>query len=49
MICAGVPTAKTAYVLAGEYGVEHDLVASTVSLTTLLSVATLLGWLYMLQ
>jgi malonate transporter len=49
VICAGVPTAKTAYVLAGEYGVEHDLVASTVSLTTLLSAATLLGWLYVLQ
>jgi predicted permease len=49
VVCAGVPTAKTAYVLAGEYDVEHDLVAATVSITTLLSVATLLGWLYMLQ
>ena len=49
VVCAGVPTAKTAYVLAGEYGVEHDLVAATVSMTTLLSVATLLGWLYVLQ
>jgi malonate transporter and related proteins len=49
VICAGVPTAKTAYVLAGEYGVEHDLVASTVSVTTLLSVVTLLAWLYVLQ
>jgi predicted permease len=49
VICAGVPTAKTAYVLAGEYGVEHDLVAATVSITTLLSVLTLLTWLYVLQ
>jgi malonate transporter len=49
VICAGVPTAKTAYVLAGEYGVEHDLVAATVSMTTLLSVVTLLAWLYVLQ
>jgi malonate transporter len=49
VVCAGVPTAKTAYVLAGEYGVEHDLVADTVSMTTLLSVATLLAWLYVLQ
>ena len=49
VICAAVPTAKTAYVLAGEYGVEHDLVAATVSMTTLLSMATLLGWLYVLQ
>ena len=49
VVCAGVPTAKTAYVLAGEYAVEHDLVAATVSMTTLLSVATLLGWIYVLQ
>lgn len=49
VICAGVPTAKTAYVLAGEYGVEHDLVAATVSVTTLLSAVTLLAWLYVLQ
>lgn len=48
VVCAGVPTAKTAYVLAGEFGVEHDLVAATVSLTTLLSVGTLLGWLCLL-
>ena len=49
VICAGVPTAKTAYVLAGGYGVEHDLVAFTLSVTTLLSVVTLLAWLYVLQ
>lgn len=49
VICAGVPTAKTAYVLAGEYGVEHELVAATVSMSTLFSAATLLGWLYALQ
>lgn len=49
VICAGVPTAKTAYVLAGEFNVEHDLVAATVSLTTLLSVITLLSWLYVLR
>lgn len=49
VICAGVPTAKTAYVLAGEFNVEHDLVAATVSVTTLLSAASLLAWLYVLQ
>jgi malonate transporter and related proteins len=49
VICAGVPTAKTAYVLAGEFNVEHDLVAATVSVTTLLSVVSLLAWLYALQ
>jgi malonate transporter len=49
VICAAVPTAKTVYILAGEYKVEEALVAATVSITTLLSVATLLGWLYALS
>jgi hypothetical protein len=49
VICAAVPTAKTVYILAGAYKVEEQLVASTVSITTLLSVATLLGWLYALS
>jgi predicted permease len=48
VVCAAVPTAKTVYILAGEYKVEEPLVAATVSITTLLSVATLLGWLYAL-
>ncbi len=48
VICAAVPTAKTVYILAGEYQVEEPLVAATVSITTLLSVATLMGWLYAL-
>src|SRR5262249_32297200 len=47
-VCAAVPTAKTVYILAGAYKVEEPLVAATVSITTLLSVATLLGWLYAL-
>lgn len=46
VICAAVPTAKTVYILAGEYKLEEPLVAATVSITTLLSVVTLLGWLY---
>jgi len=49
VICAAVPTAKTVYILAGEYKVEEPLVASTVSMTTLFSVVTLLGWLYALS
>jgi malonate transporter len=49
VICAAVPTAKTTYILAGEYKVEEPLVAATVSITTVLSVATLLGWLYALS
>jgi malonate transporter len=47
-IAAVVCAAKTVYILAGEYKVEEPLVAATVSITTLLSVATLLGWLYAL-
>ena len=49
VICAAVPTAKTAYILAGEYHCEEIMVASTVSLTTLLSVITLVIWLYWLS
>jgi len=49
VVCAAVPTAKTVYVLAHEYKVEEPLVAATVSTTTMLSVATLLGWLYLLS
>jgi len=46
VICAAVPTAKTVYILAGEYHCEEMMVASTVSMTTLLSVITLAIWLY---
>jgi malonate transporter and related proteins len=49
VVCAAVPTAKTVYILAGEYKVEEPLVAATVSMTTLLSVVTLLGWLYVVS
>jgi malonate transporter len=49
VICAAVPTAKTVYILAGEYKVEEPLVAATVSITTLVSVVTLMGWLYALS
>jgi malonate transporter and related proteins len=49
VICAAVPTAKTAYILAGEYRCEEMLVASTVSLTTLASIVSLVVWLYALS
>ncbi|QQO34883.1 AEC family transporter [Bradyrhizobium diazoefficiens] len=49
VICAAVPTAKTVYVLAHEHKVEERLVAATVSITTMLSVATLLVALYLLS
>jgi malonate transporter and related proteins len=46
VICAAVPTAKTVYILAGEYRCEETLVASTVSMTTLASILSLVVWLY---
>jgi predicted permease len=46
VICAAVPTAKTAYILAGEYRCEEPMVASTISLTTLASIVSLVLWLY---
>jgi malonate transporter len=49
VVCAAVPTAKTMYVLAHEHKIEEPLVAATISITTMLSVATLLGWLYLLS
>lgn len=49
VVCAAVPTAKTAYILAGEYKAAETTVASTISISTLASVATLLGWLYLLS
>ena len=48
VICAAVPTAKTVYILAGEYRYEESLVAATVSMTTLCSIATLIAWMYVL-
>jgi malonate transporter and related proteins len=49
VICAAVPTAKTVYILAGEYHCEEMMVGSTVSLTTLASVVSLVVWLYALS
>jgi predicted permease len=48
VICAAVPTAKSAYVLASEYDVEKSLAGAAISMTTLFSIATLLAWLYWL-
>jgi malonate transporter and related proteins len=48
VICAAVPTAKTVYILAGEYHCEEPLVAATVSITTLCSIGTLIVWMYAL-
>jgi malonate transporter and related proteins len=48
VVCAAVPTAKSAYVLAVEYDIEKNVVGAVISMTTLLSIVTLLGWLYLL-
>lgn len=46
VVCAAVPTAKSAYVLAVEYDVEKAVVSGVISMTTLFSVVTLLAWLH---
>jgi malonate transporter and related proteins len=48
VVCAAVPTAKTAYILSKETHCEEPLVASTISLTTLLSTVSLVFWLSVL-
>jgi malonate transporter and related proteins len=48
VVCAAVPTAKTVYILSGKYRCEEATVAATISLTTLLSVGTLVAWIYLL-
>ncbi|MFM0667814.1 AEC family transporter [Paraburkholderia sediminicola] len=48
VVCAAVPTAKSAYVLAVQYDVEKTVVGAVISMTTLFSVFTLLAWLYVL-
>jgi malonate transporter and related proteins len=48
VVCAAVPTAKTVYILSGEYHCEESTVAATVSLTTLCSIGTLMVWIYVL-
>ena len=48
VVRAAVPTAKTVYVLSGEYHCEESTVAATISLTTLCSIGTLIVWIYLL-
>ncbi|MGA8596103.1 MAG: AEC family transporter [Bryobacteraceae bacterium] len=49
VVCAAVPTAKTVYILAGEYHCEEMMVASTISMTTLVSIISLVIWMYALS
>ena len=48
VVCAAVPTAKTVYILSGEYHCEEPTVAATISVTTLCSIGTLIVWIYVL-
>jgi malonate transporter and related proteins len=48
VVCAAVPTAKTVFILSSEHKCEEPLVASTISLTTLLSTISLVAWLSVL-
>ena len=48
-ISAAVPTAKNAYVIAGKYNQSADMVSSVITLTTLLSIGTLMVWLFILS
>ncbi len=49
VICAAVPTAKSAYILAAEYDVEKPMVSAVISMSTLVSIVTLIAWLYVVQ
>ena len=49
VVCAAVPTAKTVYILSGEYRCEESTVAATISLTTLGSIGTLIVWIFVLS
>jgi malonate transporter len=49
VVCAAVPTAKSAYILAVEYDVEKAMVGAAISMSTLFSIVTMIGWLYLVQ
>jgi predicted permease len=49
VVCAAVPTAKSAYILAVEYDVEKVMVGAVISMSTLFSIVTLLVWLYLIH
>lgn len=49
VVCAAVPTGKTAYILAVEYNVEKAMVGAVISMSTLFSIVTMIGWLYVVQ
>ncbi|MES2215347.1 MAG: AEC family transporter [Pseudomonadota bacterium] len=48
LLYSGVPCASTSYVLAKQLGGDHDLMASIITLTTIVSVLSLSLWMYLL-
>lgn len=48
-VCAAVPTAKNAFILASQYNISKDRAAATISVTTAGSIVTLLIWLFILS
>ena len=49
VVAACVPTAKTTYMLANQYGQKIEPVADTISATTIFSVGTMFVWLMLLS
>ena len=49
VVAACVPTAKTTYMLANQYGQKIEPVADTISVTTIFSVGTMFVWLVLLS
>lgn len=49
VVAASVPTAKTTYMLANQYGQRIESVADTISVTTIVSVGTMFLWLMVLS
>ena len=49
VVAACVPTAKTTYMLANQYGQRIEPVADTISVTTIFSVGTMFVWLILLS
>lgn len=49
MLYSGIPCASTSYVLARQLGGDYDLMASIITITTIVSVLSLSFWMYLLS
>ena len=48
-VCAAVPIGQTVFILADKFDLQKELAAKIIPITTMLSVATLIGWLVLLD